>query len=96
MVRLGEEEAQLESVPETEVESEKVKVCVTDCVPVLLGEPEVETQCVGLEEVHMLGLRLLVPDTVPDTVTDGDEDELEHMVPEPDSVSEGEALTLGL
>ena len=62
----------------------------------LLGELEVETQCVGLEEVHMLGLRLLVPDTVPDTVTDGDEDELEHMVPETDSVSEGEALTLGL
>ena len=85
-----------EELTDAEAVSLKVKVCVTDCVPVLLGEPEVETQCVGLEEVHMLGLRLLVPDTVPDTVTDGDEDELEHMVPEPDSVSEGEALTLGL
>ena len=65
-------------------------------MPVLLGEPEVEMQRVGLEEVHMLGLRVLVPDTVTDTVTDGDELELEQMVPEPDSVSDGEALTLGL
>ena len=65
-------------------------------MPVLVGELEVETQCVGLEEVHALGLRLLVPDTVLDTVTEGDGDELEQMVPEPDSVSEGEALTLGL